>query len=260
MVDVTLYHGDCLVEMGKIADGSVDTIICDLPYASTACKWDRMIPLEPLWEHYKRVIKSKGTIVLFSSQPFTSRLVMSNLEWFKYEWIWDKALASGHLNAKKMPLRRHDNILVFSSQTMGNHTYNPQMVTRGKPRWKGTVGGGSNAGAKPYGKYNACPAFNNKYYPTTIIFESNANRKEKQHPTQKPVALLEYLIKTYTNEGETVLDNCFGSGTTGVACINTRRSFVGIEIDGDYFNLAQRRIADARRRLALPRQLKLEAT
>jgi site-specific DNA-methyltransferase (adenine-specific) len=231
--------------MPTLLDGCADAIIADLPYGTTACKWDTVIPFEPLWVQYKRLIKRKGAIVLFGSQPFTSALVMSNVEWFKYCWVWDKALSSGHLNVSKKPLNRHDDLLVFSPSTFGNFTYHPQMETRGKPRNKGGSGGGSGNGQKAYSTYGASNAFNNTYHPTTILRVSNADRNGKVHPTQKPVALLEYLVRTYTNEGETVLDNTMGSGTTGVACVKTGRNFIGIEKLLEHFETAKRRIEKA---------------
>ena len=236
-----LIHGDCLEKMKNIPDKSIDMILCDLPYGTTACKWDVVIPFEPLWEQYKRIIKDNGAIVLFGSQPFTSALVMSNVKWFKYEWIWEKTMASNFALSKKQPFKKHENILVFYRK---QPTYNPQMED-GKPyvdnRNTGTrntsVGSESNLIRRP---------INNKgsRYPSTVQKFSNGNNKNV-HPTQKPVALLEYLIKTYTLEGETVLDNCIGSGSTGVACINTNRNFIGIEKDDKYFKIAKKRICDA---------------
>lgn len=231
-----LLHGDCLELMKDIPDKSVDMILCDLPYGMTANKWDTVIPLEPLWEQYKRVIKDNGAIVLTASQPFTSMLVMSNIKWFKYEWVWDKKAASGHLNAKRMPLKRHENILVFYKRPP---VYNPQF-TEGEPYDKGFVFSESENWGKQIAVSNKNES--GRRYPTSLIVESNANRRNRLHPTQKPVALLEYLIKTYTNEGETVLDNCMGSGSTGVACVNTNRNFIGIELDDKYFEIAKERI------------------
>jgi site-specific DNA-methyltransferase (adenine-specific) len=239
---IDLRKGDCLELMKDIEDKSIDAIICDLPYGTTACKWDTVIPFEPLWEQYKRIIKDNGAIVLFGSQPFTSALVMSNPKWFKYEWAWDKHIPRNFINAKIMPMQRHENVLVFGK---GKIKYHPQMIERDKP-----------VVVKNYSKGNSTYKLNNDgtddkkrvythRYPDTIIegkWEANAG---KVHPTQKPVALLEYLIKTYTNEGETVLDNTMGSGTTGVACVNTNRSFIGIEMDDKYFTIAEKRINDA---------------
>jgi DNA modification methylase len=234
---IELIHGDCLEMMRGMPDGSVDMILADPPYGTTACKWDSIIPLEPMWEQLKRVIKQNGAIVLFGSQPFTSILVTSNMTDFRYSLVWDKVQPVGHLNAKKMPLRQHEDILVF-----GGRVYNPQMVPRDKPRTDKTNGKEySNSGRQAYGTYKRTGGTWTHYYPRSIIKVSNADQR-KNHPTQKPVALMEYLIKTYTNEGETVLDFTMGSGTTGVAAKNLNRNFIGIELDPDYFKIAQARI------------------
>ena len=235
---INLMLGDCLERMKEIPDGSVDMILCDLPYGTTACKWDSVIPFEPLWEQYRRVAKRNAAIVLTASQPFTSALVMSNLSNFKYQWTWDKANSTGFLNAKKQPLRQTEDVCVFYREQC---TYNPEMEVRGKPRVKG--GYNKPGGSDNYGDFHDVKSVSNEYYPTNLLRISNANRAEKTHPTQKPVALMEYLIKTYTNEGETVLDNCMGSGTVGVACKNLNRKFIGIEKDETYFKIAQDRIA-----------------
>lgn len=232
--DVKLIHGDCLEVMKSIPDGSVDLILCDLPYGTTQNKWDSVIPFDKLWAEYKRVCS--GAVVLTAAQPFTSALIMSNQKDFKYTWVWDKALSSGFLNAKKQPLRQTKDIVVFGK----GKTYNPIMKVRGKPRIKG--GRGKSRRSDNYGKYGDSVSVNNEYYPTNLLRISNAARKGRQHPTQKPVALMEYLIKTYTNEGDTVMDNCMGSGTTGVACMNTGRRFIGIEKDDKYFEIARKRI------------------
>lgn len=236
-----LLRGDCLELMKEIPDGSVDMILCDLPYGTTACKWDSMLPFEPLWEQYKRIIKPKGAVVLFGSEPFSSRLRLSNLKWYKYDWVWNKKSTTGFLNAKKRPLRQHESIHVFSK---GAPVYYPIMETRGKPRKKGDYNKKQGNGDAVYRHYENVSSFNNEYYPTDILEFSNAAQNGKLHPTQKPVPLLEYLIKTYTIEGETVLDNCMGSGSTGVACVNTGRDFIGIELDADYFEIAKRRIEE----------------
>ena len=233
-----LKQGDCLELMKGIPDGSVDMILCDLPYGTTACKWDTVIPFEPLWAEYKRIIKKNGAIVLFGSQPFTSALVMSNPEWFRYSLVWDKVGTTGFQTAKVMPLRRHEDVLVFYHK---KPTYNPEMIIKGSPRKKG----GSKVDNGCYGELRSSESFNNTYYPTSVLEFSNANKRGLVHPTQKPVALCEYLIKTYTNEGETVLDNTMGSGTTGVACGNTGRNFIGIEQDDKYFEIAKNRIKTA---------------
>lgn len=238
---IDLRHGNCLELIADIPDGSVDMILCDLPYGTTACKWDSVIPFEPLWKHYKRVIKKNGAIVLFGSEPFSSLLRVSNLNQYKYDWTWDKVTARGHLVAKKRPMAQSECISVFYASAP---IYNPQMVKRphNKIEVRKTteyarteiMGGIGNA---PKNKIY------DEWYPKTIITMSNAGSSVKSvHPTQKPVALMEYLIKTYTKEGETVLDNCMGSGTTGVACINTNRKFIGIEMDDKYFEIAKNRI------------------
>lgn len=310
----TLLHGDCLELMASIPDGSVDAIICDLPYGTTACKWDTVIPFEPIWAHYKRVIKPNGAIVLFGSQPFTSALVMSNVDDFSHQWVWDKGMSANPLLSRQMPMKNFEDIVVFYQQyddtfsdprrkyfkalleyigknkkqiveelgqgldhcfrcdsrqfgipTEKNYmllaekynlekyaqyvsydaikdiprTYNPQMEVRGEPVKKGFRGklkdssflGGIEIDTR---------SFNNTYYPKAIL--QIPQKKGKLHPTQKPVALCEYLIRTYTNEGETVLDNTMGSGATGVACVNTGRHFIGIEKDPVYFEIARNRI------------------
>lgn len=227
-----LYLGDCLELMAGIPDGSVDMVLCDLPYGTTACKWDSVIPFEPLWAQYKRVTRPGAAIVLHGSQPFTSTLVTSNIDWFRYDWSWDKANPSGHLNAKLMPLRRHEDILVFGK---GRLTYNPQMRT-GKFRKRG--GGYRGKTSDCYGKQTITESWGDQYYPTSVIAISNANRATKVHPTEKPLELAEYLIRTYTNEGEVVLDNTMGSGTTCLAARNTGRRFIGIEKDEGYYKVA----------------------
>ena len=242
-----VIHGDCLEVMPTLPDKSIDMILCDLPYGTTACKWDTVIPFEPLWREYKRLIKDKGAIVLTASQPFTSALIMSNPEMFKYDLTWDKKLSSGFLNSKVMPLRKHEDVLIFGK---GRVTYNPQMEMRGKVRKKGiTTKSGKHT--SNYGKYKSVYTENNEYYPTSIIVIGNTNRVASLHPTQKPVALFEYLIKTYTNEGETVLDNCAGSGTTAIACLNTNRNYILIEKEKEYIDIINKRIAEHEQQLAL---------
>lgn len=237
-MDFELYRGDCLDVMKDIPDGSVDLILTDPPYGTTACKWDSIIPLEPMWEQLKRIIKPNGAIVMTAAQPFTSVLVCSNLKWFKYDWTWRKPKGTGHLNAKKQPMRDKEDVVVFcSSQSV----YNPQMVT-GEPFGKKT-GIAQQSGVT--GKHG-CFRNENKgtRYPKQVL-EFGVVERGTVHPTQKPVALMEYLIKTYTNEGETVLDFTMGSGTTGVASANTGRKFIGIELDRDYYHIARKRIAEA---------------
>ena len=235
---IDLRRGDCLELMKDIPDGSVDLILCDLPYGRTQNRWDKQIPFEPLWEQYKRIIKPNGCIALFSQPPFDKALGASNPKMLRYEWIWEKSRPTNHLNSKKMPMRAHENILIFYKQAP---TYNPQGLKRKEHptiRKSAKNGNGSN-----YGKSDKDSLQEFENYPTDIIkFASIGNCK---HSTQKPVPLLEYLIKTYTNPGDVVLDNCMGSGSTGVACINTGRSFIGIELEQDFFNVAIDRIAKA---------------
>ena len=230
---IDLRQGDCLEVMKDIPDKSIDMILCDLPYGTTRNKWDSIIPLNDLWIQYERIIKDNGAIVLFSQMPFTAELVHSNLNLFKYEWIWEKDNGTGFLNAKKMPLKKHENILVFYKKLP---TYNPQMRTGFKP-YKCKQGRHSTN----YGLYEQghITESNGERYPIDII---EFKKDSGLHPTQKPVALLEYLIKTYTNEGDTVLDNCMGSGSTGIASKELNRNFIGIEIDEKYYKIACERI------------------
>ena len=234
---IDLKCGDCLEVMKDIPDKSIDMILCDLPYGTTRNKWDSIIDLNELWVGYERIIKDNGVIVLFSQMPFTAELVHSNLKLFRYEWIWQKDNGTGFLNAKKMPLKIHENILVFYKKLP---TYNPQMRTGFKP-YKCKQGRHSTN----YGLYEQghITESNGERYPIDII---EFKKDSGLHPTQKPVALLEYLIKTYTNEKETVLDNCMGSGSTGVACVNTNRNFIGIELSEEYYNIAVRRINETK--------------
>ena len=232
-----IIHGDCLEEMKKIADKSIDMILCDLPYGTTACKWDTIIPFEPLWEQYKRIIKDNGAIGLTASQPFTSALVMSNIKMFKYEWIWDKKIPSGMSYAKFQPMRQHENILVFCN---GKTTYNPQIIKRDKPIKGGGMSKGETTNNQNLVALKKTYDYKN---PTTIIVQDKI-RKGSLHPTQKPVALFEYLIKTYTNEGDLVLDNAAGSGTTGVACKNLGRNFILIEKEPEYIEIIKKRLSD----------------
>ena len=241
-----IYNEDCLEGMKRIEDGSVDMILCDLPYGTTACKWDIIIPFEALWEQYERIIKDNGAIVLTAAQPFTSALVMSNPKLFKYDWTWRKPRGTGHLNAKKQPMRDKEDVLVFYKKQAA---YNPQM-TEGEP-YSALKGGKttrvSDKGVTTYGKFMNGAEFRNDNtgfrYPKQVI-EFGVVERGTLHPTQKPVPLFEYLIKTYTNEGDTVLDNCMGSGTTAIAAINTDRKFIGFELDETYFNLANNRISE----------------
>ena len=237
-----LMKGDCLIEMQNIPDKSIDMILCDLPYGTTACKWDVIIPFEPLWEQYERVIKDNGAIVLTAAQPFTSALVMSNPNIFKYEVIWEKDSVTSPFLAKKQIMRRHENILVFYKK---QGVFNPQMVERKEKNKRMNNRKNYPTESKGNAVIKGDNVGNEKLtYPSSVQkFNRGANRG--LHPTQKPVSLFEYLIKTYTNEGETVLDNCMGSGSTGVACINTNRNFIGIEKDEKYFEIAKKRIDEA---------------
>ena len=239
-----LLHGDCLELMQNIPDKSIDMILCDLPYGTTQCKWDSVIDLTLLWNQYSRIIKDNGAIALFSQPPFNAKLINSKIKWFRYEWIWEKPLCTGFLNANRMPLKAHENILIFYKHLP---LYNPQ-------KEKG----------KPYYYLHSHPLSSENYrqgiggfitnnptgerFPKDVIkIKSVATNKEKRyHPTQKPVELLEYLIKTYSNENDVILDNCMGSGSTGVACINTNRDFIGIEKDKYYFTVATERVNKAR--------------
>lgn len=234
----TVLQGDCLELMKNIPDKSIDMILCDLPYGTTACKWDTIIPFEPLWEQYKRIIKDNGAIVLTASEPFASTLRLSNLKNFKYDWIWNKKLAGNGILAKIQPLKIHEIVCVFS---YGKVRYYPEMRT-GRMREKlnnikiSEINGGD--GIKMYKGDKG-----DKYYPTSILEYSLAGyRKGRLHPTQKPVALFEYLIKTYTNEGDLVLDNCAGSGTTGVACKNTGRNYILMEKEQEYIDIINKRL------------------
>ncbi len=277
-----IYKEDCLLGMEKIEDSSIDLILCDLPYGTTQNKWDSIIPLENyiiqtiknkevklnqkeyflycfengitfnnakliwkekynkgLWHHYNRIIKERGAIILTADGFFTSQLIASNPKMFKYKLIWDKVSTTGFLNAKRMPLRRHEDICIFYKKTP---LYYPKMEIRGKVREKGGYNKKKGDGDMCYGKFENIKSQNNKYYPTSIIKVSNANQKNKIHPTQKPTELFKYLIETYTKEGELVLDTCMGSGTTAIACINSKRNFIGFEINNEYFELIQERI------------------
>jgi len=237
-----LLQGDCLELMKDIPDKSIDMILCDLPYGTTRNSWDKKIDLDKLFTEYKRIIKSNAAIALFSQMPFSAELVTANRKQFRYEWIWQKDNSTGFLNANKMPLKVHENILIFYDKLP---KYNPQFTT-GKLHPRGNLGGQTNN----YGKFERIVGDKSKeYFPIDIIkFDTPkflfGKGTEKSHPTQKPVPLLEYLIKTYTNEGETVLDNCMGSGSTGVACLNTNRDFIGIELDDNYFDIAKKRIEE----------------
>ena len=235
---INLMKGDCLERMKEIESGSVDMILADIPFGTTRCKWDSIIPLELMWEQLKRIVKTNGAILLFAQTPFDKVLGCSNLDMLKYEWIWEKTAATGHLNAKKMPMKAHENILVFYKKLP---TYNAQKTTGHKP--VNSYAKKQDSDGECYGKTSvASGGGNTDRYPRSIQIFSSDKQKSKLHPTQKPVALMEYLIKTYTNEGETVLDFTMGSGTTGVAAKSLNRNFIGIELDEKYFEIAKERI------------------
>lgn len=237
-----LIHGDCLDKMKDISDGSVDMVLCDLPYGITECKWDTAIPFEPMWGQLKRVTKKNGAIALFGSQPFTSALVMSNPKMFKYEWVWHKSKCGSAFTSKYRPQQKHETISIFGK---GRINYFP-ILREGEPYYR--LRKSNKEGLKPnnhkLGVVSESETHNSGFrYPQTVIeFQQKWRRQDQVHPTQKPVALMEYLIKTYTNEGETVLDFTMGSGTTGVACKNLNRDFIGIELDAKYFEIAKQRI------------------
>ncbi len=247
MKNIQLYNGDCLKIMKSIPNNSIDMILCDLPYGTTACKWDTVIPFEPLWEQYNRIIKDRGCIALFGSEPFSSYLRMSNIKNYKYDWVWNKKIPSGMSYARFQPMRQHEIIAIFNSGY-----YYPQKTQREKPI---KSGGQKNLNSESttldrYKTKNFKKEYRDKY-PTTLI-DFMKIRKGSVHRTQKPVALLEYLIKTYTLEGETVLDNCMGSGSTGIACLNTKRNFIGIELDENYFQIAKKRIKEHEKTILHP--------
>jgi len=244
MENIWLMKGDCLERMKEIPDGSVDMVMADPPYGTTACKWDSIIPLELMWNQLKRVVKSNGAIVMTASQPFTTTLIASNMEMFKYCWVWNKVRGSNFFAAKFQPLNNTEDVVVFSTGGCNNGAKNPMpyypqgiKLTNKKNKY-----GGGKIGAA-HGAKEKCYTQKTTGYPYKIITISY--EKGTVHPTQKPVKLMEYLIKTYTNDGETVLDFTMGSGTTGVACVNTDRKFIGIELDDKYFEIAEERINDA---------------
>ena len=244
-----LYHGDCLEVMATLEAQSVDAIICDPPYGTTACKWDSVIPFDPMWAQLKRLIKPRGAIVLFGSQPFTSALVMSNPKWYRHSWVWDKRRATGGATAHIAPMRAHEDIMVFSRQAA---RYTPQMgswdgITLTRRKNVITPGDGVFSHATHINEGKDAKLLRGRYPDTVLRIPALGSSHPERigHPTQKPLALLEYLVKTYTDEGDTVLDFTMGSGTTGHACANTGRRFIGIERDADYFAIAEQRIATA---------------
>ena len=242
-----IYNCDCLEGMKHIPNASIDAIICDLPYGTTANKWDSIIPLDLLWEQYKRIIKKGAPIVLFGSEPFSTILRSSNLKWYKYDWIWEKEQGVGFQLAKVRPMMKHENISVFSQTSP---LYNPQMVKLKEPKiMKRAEGSNGNSDTSPLAHSEKRVSVYTESYPVSILrFDRDA---DSFHPTQKPVDLLRYLIRTYSNEGDTILDNCMGSGTTAVACIIEKRHFIGFELSKDYYDKACRRIDAERRQLSL---------
>lgn len=243
MQDTTLLQGDCLKLLRDIPDKSVDMVLCDPPFGTTCNRWDSVIPLPPLWENLERVCKENAAILLFSQMPFAAELVMSNKRMFRYEWIWQKTEGTGFLNAKKMPLKIHEQILVFYRSLP---MYNPQMW-QSHP-YKRAKGGHRSTNYRQDLDIWSSESVDGKRYPVDII---RFKKQTGKHPTQKPVPLLEYLVKTYTNPGDVVLDPTMGSGSTGVACANTGRRFIGMELDAGYFAIAQQRIAEAQEQIRL---------
>lgn len=238
MAFTKLYNGDCLDVMSNIPDKSVDMIFADLPFGTTQNKWDCLIDLDRLWEQYKRIIKDNGCIALWCQVPFNIVLGYSNLEMLKYEWIIEKTNATGHFNAKRMPMKAHENVMIFYKNPP---TYNPQKTTGHKPvnNYTKHTNDGSNYGASIIGRSGGGQT---DRYPRDVLKFKWDTQKSSLHPTQKPLAACEYFIKTYSNEGDTILDNCMGSGTTGVACNRLNRNFIGIELENEYYNIAQERI------------------
>ena len=239
-----ILHGDCIDLLKNIPDNSIDMVLCDLPYGTTQCKWDITIPMNKLWQAYNRVCKKNAPMVFTAAQPFTSALVMSNPKFFKYTWVWEKSKSTGYLNAKKMPMRAHEDICVFYRKPP---IYNPQM-TQGKPYNKGKA----HRPTDVYGSQVSTLVKNDTglRYPRTVQYFKTAESEGKvYHPTQKPLSLFRYLIKTYTNEGDVVLDNCIGSGTTAIAAIKENRNFVGIELDKDYVSISSQRMDEAYREI-----------
>lgn len=236
---IKLYNGDCLELMNSIPDKSVDMILADLPYGQTKNKWDSVIPLEKLWKQYKRIIKDNGAIALFGQGMFTSELMASNKSWWRYNLIWDKVLPSGFLNANRMPLRSHEDIVVFYKKLPN---YNPQKVKGKKNHSKGSMKTDINNNYGNYDKVDNGDELGDMKHPKSILTFEKPHPSISQHPTQKSIEICEWLVKSFTNENETVLDNTMGSGTTGVACKKLNRKFIGIELDENYFNIAKNRL------------------
>ena len=257
MTKNVIIHGNCLDVMTNIPDKSIDMILCDLPYGTTACKWDVIIPFKPLWKQYKRIIKDKGVIALMASQPFTTLLITSNIKMFKYCWYWRKSKPNGWQHSKNKPMTAIEEICIFSLSPMGHKSqlgenrmiYNPQGIIPSGKKTITSVAHGRTMGARPnqvgieYESYTG--------FPSNVLDYANVIGNKSIHPTQKPVALFEYLIKTYTNEGELVLDNCIGSGTTAIACINTKRDYIGIEKELEYVRVTKKRIKNHLKTVAL---------
>lgn len=245
MSDIQLFHGDCLEIMPQLPDGSCDCIICDMPYSTTACKWDVQMPLAPLWEQYERLIRDDGAIALFATQPFTTTLIASKMDWFRYMWYWRKGQGSNFQLANIQPLRVVEDICIFSKAKSANGA-NPTLryFPILKPRAVPSHNGGGLHTVSLLNRNNMKQIHKTYYthHPTNVLEYKRVYGREKVHPTQKPVDLLSYLIRTYTREGETVLDNCMGSGSTGVACVETGRNFIGIEKSETFFNIAKERI------------------
>lgn len=240
MKNIQLIHGECLAEMDKLIEQEikVDMILCDLPFGTTKNKWDIVIPFESLWNRYNKLIKDNGAIILFSQTPFDKLLGASNLKMLRYEWIWEKNKATGHLNAKKMPMKAHENILVFYKHLP---TYNPQKTTGHEPMHYAKVHSDTTS-TYGDGKDTINNSGTTERYPRDVLKFNVVNQSKKSNPCEKPIDLLEYFINTYTNKGDSVLDNCMGSGSTGIACLNTNRNFTGIEKDKKYFDIASERI------------------
>ena len=234
-----IYNEDCLEGMKRIPDASVDCIITDLPYGTTACQWDSVIPFEPLWEQYRRITKPNAAIVLFACQPFTSALVMSNVKHYKHHWIWLKNRGTGFQVAKYRPMMQTEDIIVFNNRE--TFTYNPQMIKLDKPYYARNASGSN--GTNPLANFNEGGKMVSEKYPTNVLPFDKVDEQEVEHPTQKPVDLLRYLVRTYTDTDNLVLDSCMGSGTTAIACLKEHRHFLGFELNKEYFDIAQRRIA-----------------
>jgi site-specific DNA-methyltransferase (adenine-specific) len=236
----TFVNADCFDVFPFIEDKSIDAIICDLPYGTTACKWDSVLPFEKLWEHYNRVIKDNGVIILFGREPFSSKVRLSNEDNYRYDWIWEKSKATNFLFAKQMPLIAHEDIMIFYKKLP---TYNPQK-TKGKPYNKGFEKRNEIEAVGKIGNGNLIINESGDRNPRSVIYFRTAESEGKLHPTQKPIELIEYLVKTYTNEGDMVLDNCMGSGTTNLACIKLNRKSIGIEKEKQYYDVAVRRASE----------------